>query len=71
MGPGELAVSAILEQLDDAGVFQPVAFKFESRKLTQSEGSYPLHVLKLQAVVHARRCARTSSTSPRSCTGTT
>ena len=35
----KLAMSAILEQPDDAGVFHPVAF--ESRKLTQPERKYP------------------------------
>ena len=47
----ELAVSAILEQPDDAGEFHPVAF--ESRKLTSPERSYPPHLLELLAVVHA------------------
>ena len=52
----ELAVSAILEQPDDAGAFHPVAF--ESRKLTQPERSYPPHLLELLAVVHALKALR-------------
>jgi hypothetical protein len=52
----ELAVSAILEQPDDAGAFHPVAF--ESRKLTQPERSYPPHLLELLAVVHALKTLR-------------
>ena len=52
----ELAVSAILEQPDDAGVFHPVAF--ESRKLTQPERQYPPHLLELLAVVHALKTLR-------------
>jgi hypothetical protein len=47
----ELAVSAILEQPDDAGAFHPVAF--ESRKSTRPKRSYPPHLLELLAVVHA------------------
>jgi len=47
----ELAISAILEQPDDTGVFHHVAF--ESRKLTLPERSYPPHLLELLAVVHA------------------
>ena len=45
----ELAVSAILEQRDDAGAFHPVAF--ESRKPTQPERSHPPHLLELLAAV--------------------
>ena len=52
----ELAVAAILEQPDDAGVFHPVAF--ESRKLTLPERSYPPHLLELLAVVHALKTLR-------------
>ena len=52
----ELAVSAILEQPDDAGAFHPAAF--ESRKLTQPERSYPPHLLELLAVVHALKALR-------------
>ena len=52
----ELAVSAILEQPDDAGAFHPVAF--ESRKLTQPERLYPPHLLELLAVVHALKTLR-------------
>ena len=52
----ELAVSAILEQPDDAGAFHPVAF--ESRKLTQPERAYPPHLLELLAVVHALKALR-------------
>ena len=52
----ELAVSAILEQPNDAGAFHPVAF--ESRKLTQPERSYPPHLLELLAVVHALKALR-------------
>ena len=52
----ELAVSAILEQPDDAGAFHPVTF--ESRKLTQPERSYPPHLLELLAVVHALKTLR-------------
>jgi hypothetical protein len=52
----ELAVSAILEQPDDAGVFRPVAF--ESRKLTQAERLYRPHRLQLLAVVHALKTLR-------------
>jgi len=52
----ELALSAILEQPDDAGAFHPVAF--ESRKLTQPERSYPPHLLELLAVVHALKALR-------------
>ena len=52
----ELAVSAILEQPDDAGAFHPVAF--ESRKLTPPERSYPPHLLELLAVVHALKTLR-------------
>ena len=52
----ELAVSAILEQPDDAGEFHPVAF--ESRKLTSPERSYPPHLLELLAVVHALKTLR-------------
>jgi hypothetical protein len=52
----ELAVSAILEQPDDTGVFHPVAF--ESRKLTLPERSYPPHMLELLAVVHALKTLR-------------
>jgi transposase InsO family protein len=52
----ELAVSAILEQPDDAGAFHPVAF--ESRKLTLPERSYPPHLLELLAVVHALKTLR-------------
>jgi len=51
-----LAVSAILEQPDYAGVFHPVAF--ESRKLTLPERSYPPHLLELLAVVHALKALR-------------
>ena len=47
----ELAVSAILEQPDNAGEFHPVAF--ESRKLTSPERSYPPHLLELLAMGHA------------------
>ena len=49
----ELAVCAILEQPDAAGVFHPVAF--ESRKLTLAERRYPPHLLELLSVVHAFR----------------
>ena len=52
----ELAVSAILEQPDDAGVFHPVAF--QSRKLTQPERSYPPQLLELLALVHALKMLR-------------
>ena len=52
----ELAVSAILEQPDDAGEFYPVAF--ESRKLTSPERSYQPHLLELLAVVHALKMLR-------------
>ena len=52
----ELAVSAILEQPDDAGAFHPVAF--ESRKLTAPERSYPPHLLELLAVVQALKSLR-------------
>ena len=52
----ELAVSAILEQPDDAGEFHPVAF--ESRKLTSQELSYLPHLLELLAVVHALKTLR-------------
>ena len=52
----ELAVSATMEQPDDAGAFHPVAF--ESRKLTQPERSYPPHLLELLAVVHALKTLR-------------
>ena len=66
----ELAVSAIVEQPDDAGEFHSAAFK--SRKLTSPERSYPPHLLELLAVVHAlKTLRRTSSTSPSSCTPTT
>jgi hypothetical protein len=47
----ELAVSAILEQPNDTGAYQPVAF--ELRKLTLPELLYPPHLLELLAVVHA------------------
>ena len=52
----ELAVSAILEQPDDAGAFHPVAF--ESRKLTAPERTYPPHLLELLAVVQALKSLR-------------
>ena len=52
----ELAVSAILEQPDDAGEFHPVAF--ESRKLTSPELSSPPHQLELLAMVHALKTLR-------------
>jgi hypothetical protein len=66
----ELAVSAILEQPDDAGAWHPVAF--ESRKLTLPERRYPPHLLDLLAVVHELRTFRpTSSTSHSRCTPTT
>ena len=52
----ELAVSAILEQLDDDGAHHPVAF--ESRKLTAAERAYPVHLRELLAVVHAMRTLR-------------
>ena len=52
----ELAVSAILEQPDDAGEFHPITF--ESRKLTSPERLYPLHLLELLAVVHALKTLR-------------
>ena len=52
----ELAVSTILEQPDDAGVFHPIAF--ESSKLTLPERSYPPHLLELLAVVHALKTLR-------------
>ena len=52
----ELAVSAILEQPDDAGEFHPVAF--ESRKLTSPERSYPPHLMELLSVVHALKTIR-------------
>ena len=52
----ELAVSAILEQPDDAGAWHPVAF--ESRKLTLPERRYPPHLLELLAVVHGLRTFR-------------
>jgi hypothetical protein len=63
----ELAVSAILEQPDDAGAFYPIAF--ESRKLTQPERLYPPHLLELLAVVHALKTLRPYLLdSPSSCT---
>ena len=52
----ELAVSAIVEQPDDAGEFHSAAFK--SRKLTSPERSYPPHLLELLAVVHALKTLR-------------
>ena len=52
----ELAVSAILEQPDDAGAWHPVAY--ESRKLTAPERAYPPHLLELLAVVHALKVLR-------------
>ena len=52
----QLAVSAILEQPDDAGVYHPVAI--ESRKLTPPERLYPPHLLELLAVVHALKTLR-------------
>jgi hypothetical protein len=52
----EPAVSAILEQPDDAGAFHPVVF--ESRKLTQPERAYPTHLLELLAMVHALKALR-------------
>ena len=49
----ELALSAILEQPDDAGVFRPDGpIAYESGKLTQPEGKYPPNLLELLAVVH-------------------
>jgi hypothetical protein len=54
----ELAVSAILEQLDDAGAFHPVACESRTGKLTQPERSYPPHLLELLAVVHALKTLR-------------
>ena len=65
----ELAVSAILEQPDDEGVFHPVAF--ESHKLTLPERSYPPHLLELLAVVHALKALRPYLLDPSSCTLTT
>ena len=50
------AVSAILEQPDDAGAWHPVAF--ESRKVTLPERRYPPHLLELLAVVHGLRTFR-------------
>ena len=47
----EVAISAALTQPDDDGYHHPVAYK--SCKLTAAEQAYPLHVLKLLAVVHA------------------
>ena len=52
----ELAVSGILEQPDDRGVFHPVAY--ESRKLTSPERAYPPHLLELLAVVHCLKAFR-------------
>ena len=52
----ELAVSAILEQPDDADAWHPVAY--ESRKLTAPERAYPPHLLELLAVVHALKVLR-------------
>ena len=52
----ELAVSAILEQPDDAGAWHPVAY--ESRKLIAPERAYPPHLLELLAVVHALKVLR-------------
>ena len=54
----ELAVSAILEQRDDAGAFHPVAF--ESRKPTQPERSHPPHLLELLAAVSALKTLHVS-----------
>ena len=52
----ELAVSAILEQSDDAGAWHPVAY--ESRKLTAPKRAYSPHLLELLAVVHALKILR-------------
>ena len=54
----ELAVSAILEQRDDAGAFHPVAF--ESRKPTQPERSHPPNLLELLAAVSALKTLHVS-----------
>ena len=52
----DLAVSAILKQQDDAGVFHPVAF--ESCKPTQPERQYTPHLFELLAVVQALKTLR-------------
>ena len=56
----ELAVSArhpgAARRPSDAGAFHPVAF--ESRKLTQPERSYPLHLFEWLAVMHALKALR-------------
>ncbi len=55
-GASNVAVAAILTQLDDEGHQHPLAY--ESRKLTAAEQNYPAHVLELLAVVHALRVFR-------------
>ena len=52
----DLAVSAILKQQDDAGVFHPVAF--ESCKPTQPERQYTPHLFELLAAVQALKTLR-------------
>jgi hypothetical protein len=51
-----IAVAAILTQLDDDGRQHPVAY--ESRKLTAAKRNYPAHVLELLAVIHSLRVFR-------------
>ena len=52
----ELAVSAILEQQDDAGAFHPVAY--ELRNPTPPEWLYQPHLFELLALVHALKTLR-------------